>query len=128
MIFPEGLQSVEEFKFVAEEVRGKVAAAGTGNASRRAPYLLANMTEFGRTPPIPLATFTALGYDAVIYPVTTLRAAMAAVTSVLTQLKATGQVSWDGLQTRQELYDLLKYDPATPWLFPGKLGGDRKRT
>jgi hypothetical protein len=44
------------------------------------PYLLANMTEFGKTEMIPLKRFGELGYDLVIYPVSTLRIAMGAVT------------------------------------------------
>jgi methylisocitrate lyase len=112
MIFPEGLSSEEEFGRFAEEIR---ARAGDTRV-----FLLANMTEFGKTPIIPLARFGELGYDLVIYPVTTLRAAMGAVTSALEQLAEWGSVEpfLDDLQTRQELYDLVGYTPGEPWSYP----------
>ena len=73
------------------------------------PYLLANMTEFGKTPLIPLSRFAELGYDLVIYPVTMLRVALGAVTRALETLKAEGTVAsfLDDMQSRQELYDLV---------------------
>lgn len=83
--------------------------------------LLANMTEFGKTPVIPLARFAAMGYSCVIYPVSLLRVAMGAVTRALEQLKNDGSV--EGLlgqmQTRQELYGLIDYKPGVPWEFRG---------
>lgn len=66
MIFPEGLASIEEFDKVAKELKRHNSKV----------YLLANMTEFGKTPIIKLDDFANAGYDCVIYPVTTLRVAM----------------------------------------------------
>ncbi|MDX2114299.1 MAG: isocitrate lyase/phosphoenolpyruvate mutase family protein [Planctomycetota bacterium] len=111
MIFPEGLSSEAEFGEVAAAVKEHVAGAA----------LLANMTEFGKTPVIPLERFGSLGYSCVIWPVTTLRAAMGEVTRTLAELKRAGSVApfLDRLQTRAELYDLLGYTPGDEWPFPG---------
>jgi methylisocitrate lyase len=96
MIFPEALESVEEFARFAEAVR--------------AP-LLANMTEFGRSPLIPFDELAALGYKAVIYPLTAFRAAMHAAELVLMTLRdhGTQQAFLEQMQTRAELYELLGY-------------------
>jgi methylisocitrate lyase len=76
--------------------------------------LLANMTEFGRTPMISAPEFEAMGYAAVIFPVTLLRIALKAIDDCLAHLKTRG--TQDGLlermRTRQELYDLLDYEPS----------------
>lgn len=80
MIFPEGLTSIEEFTLVADELRNH----------KKDIFLLANMTEFGKTPIIDMATFEKAGYSCVIYPVSTLRVAMQAVNSFLSDLKSTG--------------------------------------
>lgn len=112
MIFPEGLTSADEFERFADELLAMVP-------SHRRVYLLANMTEFGKTPIIPLERFGELGYDIVIYPVSLLRVAMGAVTRALSQLKASGSVEpfIKDMQTRQELYDLIGYTPGKPWEF-----------
>lgn len=114
MIFPEGLASEREFEDFAVRLRQRVGGAG------RRVYLLANMTEFGKTPLVPLDRFKALGYDCVIYPVSVLRVAMGAVTRALAQLRRDGGVQGliDGMQTRQDLYDLIGYRPGTPWETP----------
>ena len=123
MIFPEGLKSEAEFGEFAQALKGD-AKRGT-EASRHqgttpGPYLLANMTEFGKTPLLPLSRFAELGYDLVIYPVTMLRVALGAVTRALETLKAEGTVAsfLDDMQSRQELYDLVGYTPGEPWEFP----------
>jgi methylisocitrate lyase len=112
MIFPEGLASEEEFAKFATQLRS--ACAG------KKVYLLANMTEFGKTPIIPLAKFEAMGYSCVIYPVSLLRVAMGSVSKALEQLKRDGDVSGfiGAMQTRQELYDLVKYKPGVAWEMP----------
>ena len=69
MIFPEGLENISEFEFVAKELR----------KHRPEVFLLANMTEFGKTPIINFSEFERVGYSCVIYPVSTLRVAMGAV-------------------------------------------------
>jgi methylisocitrate lyase len=108
MIFPEGLHSRDEFVRFAESMNQ------LGDAR---PYLLANMTEFGKTPMIPLSEFAQMGYDIVIFPVTTLRAAMGAVTRTLAHLHAHGTIEplLGEFQDRQSLYGLLGYTPGEPW-------------
>ena len=74
--------------------------------------LLANMTEFGKSPLLTSDELESLGYAAVIYPVTLLRVAMKAAEAALGILAADGtqREILDLMQTRQELYDLLEYD------------------
>src|SRR5918998_1037039 len=76
--------------------------------------LLANMTEFGKSPLMSRAELAELGYRMVIYPQTAFRVSMFATGQMLRDLKSTGtQESWlDRMQTRKELYELLDYDPA----------------
>lgn len=115
MIFPEGLTSEAEYGAVAD------ALANMGGPSRRnGPYLLANMTEFGKTPLLPLARLEELGYDFTIYPVTTLRIAMKAVTDALAVIRReSGAASLlNSMQTRAELYELLGYTPGVEWVYP----------
>lgn len=102
MIFPEGLESEDEFASFSSGCPG---------------LLFANMTEFGKTPIIPVSRFCELGYDIVIFPVTTQRIAMHAVTKALAAIKSNGSVEsiLGDMQTRQELYDLLGYTPGTQW-------------
>jgi methylisocitrate lyase len=98
-IFPEALQNEQEFRDFAKEVK--------------AP-LLANMTEFGKSPLLSLGQLAELGYRMVIYPQTAFRVSMFAAEQMLRDLKKTGtQQAWlERMQTRQELYDLLGYDPT----------------
>ena len=115
MIFPEGLASEDEFEAVA------AALSGMGGPSRtNGPYLLANMTEFGKTPMIPLKRFDELGYDFMIFPVTSLRIAMKAVTDAMAAIKREGSAAsiLEDMQTRAELYDLLGYTPGQEWTYP----------
>jgi len=97
VIFPEALESREEFAAFAREL---------------APVpLVANMTEFGRSPSLDFAELAQMGYRMVLYPVTTLRVALHAAQAVLADLLAKGHPR-DHLQrmlTRAELYDLLDY-------------------
>lgn len=106
MIFPEGLRGEDEFARFAQACPG---------------LLLANMTEFGKTPFISLSRFSQLGYDLVIHPVTMQRVAMAAVTRALEQLRDEGSAESfvECMQTRQELYDLLDYTPGEAWCGDG---------
>lgn len=99
MIFPEALENRDELARFARDVP--------------AP-LLANMTEFGRTPYLSVAEFAALGYRLVIFPVTLQRVALRAVTDALAHLREHGtqRELLERMQTRQELYDLLGYTPT----------------
>jgi methylisocitrate lyase len=111
MIFPEGVRSEDEFARIAEALR----------THRKSAFLLANMTEFGKTPTISLARFAQLGYSAVIWPVTTFRAAMGEVARSLADLRRDGHVEAfvSRVQTRQELYAAIGYQPGAEWRFPG---------
>src|SRR5581483_7151706 len=96
VIFPEALETAAEFAAFAKAVPGP---------------LLANMTEFGKSPLLDAGQLADLGYRLILYPVTTLRVALKAAEAVLTQIKATGtqRGSLDAMLTRAELYDLLGY-------------------
>lgn len=74
--------------------------------------LLANMTEFGKSDLIDAGTLESIGYDAVIYPVTTLRLAMFAAEEGLRAIAAEGTQSGllDRMQHRSRLYELLQYE------------------
>lgn len=74
--------------------------------------LLANMTEFGKSELISAHTLEDLGYNAIIYPVTTLRLAMFAVEQGLREIDSTGTQSAivDRMQHRSRLYELLDYE------------------
>jgi methylisocitrate lyase len=102
-IFPEALQSTEEFKGFAREIK--------------AP-LLANMTEFGKSPLLSFQELSDFGYRMVIFPMSAFRVSMKASDEFLRDLKKQGgQSGWlDKMQTRKELYELLDYDPtAESW-------------
>lgn len=116
MIFPEGLTSEDEFSRFAKAI-ANVRRPGM----ERGAYLLANMTEFGKTPLIPVARFAEMGYSCVIFPVSLLRVAMGAVDRALATLRRDGSVQnlLKEMQTRQELYGLIDYTPGKPWEFPG---------
>lgn len=97
-IFPEALQSAKEFREFARQVG--------------AP-LLANMTEFGRSPLLSVRQLEEMGYRMVIFPMTAFRVSMHAAERCLRDLKRRGtQKAWvDKMQTREQLYKLLDYDP-----------------
>lgn len=105
MIFPEGLHSEEEFAEFAKHSPG---------------LLLANMTEFGKTPDIPAQRFQELGYQLVIYPLSMMRLAMGHVMRGLASLKQHGSVRevLPEMQTRKALYELLNYTPGKQWNYP----------
>lgn len=96
MIFPEALETPDEF--------GRFAA------SIKVP-LIANMTEFGKSPLLSASELANLGYAAVLFPVTMFRVAMKAVEDALGQIfrEGTQKHLLDRMQTREELYDLLDY-------------------
>jgi len=121
MIFPEGLHSKEEFARFAVEMRKLKGPAPNGG-----PFMLANMTEFGKTPYLTVDEFSKLGYHCVIFPVTTLRSAMKPVQEVLTLLKDEGTVEpfLDRMYSRKELYNTLQYTPGLEWSYPSQTNKD----
>ncbi|MDG6910131.1 MAG: methylisocitrate lyase [Nitrososphaerota archaeon] len=96
MIFPEALESKEEFA----EFRKKISLP-----------MLANMTEFGKTPYMTAKEFEEMGYNVVIFPVTAFRAMMKTGKETLQTLKREGTQKRiiGSLMTRKEFYDLIDY-------------------
>ncbi|ARC87678.1 methylisocitrate lyase [Rhodovulum sp. MB263] len=94
-IFPEALNSVEMFR----ELRARLPGV----------KLLANMTEFGRTPSLTAAEFQELGYDMVIWPVSSLRVANKAQERLYAELARSGSAARQipEMQTRAELYETI---------------------
>jgi len=102
-IFPEALQTKEEFRDFAKEVKVP---------------LLANMTEFGKSPLLSVKELDALGYRMVIFPQSAFRVSMKMTGEFFRALHEAGSVEgWlDRMQTRKELYETLDYDPtAASW-------------
>jgi methylisocitrate lyase len=100
-IFPEALESADEFRTFARQL---IKQGG------KAP-LVANMTEFGKTPYLSVSEFEELGYRLVLFPVTALRVATKAIDQLLSELRNRGSQRdlLEQMQTRQQLYDLLRY-------------------
>ena len=96
-IFPEALNTAEMFREFARRMPGVP--------------LLANMTEFGRTPFFTAAEFEDMGYRMVIWPVSSLRVANKAQQSLYAAIRADGgtQNQVDRMQTRAELYATIDY-------------------
>jgi methylisocitrate lyase len=100
-IFAEALTSREEFVAVAQKLDVP---------------LVANMTEFGKSPHLSVAELAELGYGAVLFPVTLLRIAAAAMQTALEEISASGLQTalLDQMQTRQQLYDVIGYEDFDP--------------
>jgi methylisocitrate lyase len=98
-IFPEALQSPEEFRDSAKKIDVP---------------LLANMTEFGKSPLLSFKELAGFGYRMVIFPQSAFRVSMKASHKLLRALKEAGTQKGllDEMQTREELYKLLDYDPT----------------
>ncbi len=94
LIFPEALQSLDEFEQVAKKVP-----------------VLANMTDFGKTPYFSFQEFVDVGCLCVLFPLTTFRACMKTMRDTLAHLHEHGSQAdiLDSLYTRQEYYDLIDY-------------------
>ncbi len=101
-IFPEALNDAEMFREFARRMRD---GAGGGVP------LLANMTEFGRTPFFTAAEFEAMGYKMVIWPVSAMRVAAKAQEALFAAIKRDGGThnQVDAMQTRKELYAEIDY-------------------
>lgn len=96
-IFPEALESLEEFRSVRQALAGP---------------LLANLTEFGKTPPLTAAQLFDLGYEMVLFPVSALRVAARALELFYKHLAQHGSSRefLEQMQSRAELYELIRYD------------------
>ena len=96
MIFPEALESADEFREFAKKMHVQ---------------LLANMTEFGKTPYISAKEFEKLGYKIIIFPMTAFRASLKALADTYADLKRLGtqRRRLSRLMTREEIYHLIDY-------------------
>jgi methylisocitrate lyase len=97
MIFPEAMKDESEFEKIRKISKG---------------YLLANMTEFGKSKLLNKSELEKLGYNLVIYPVTTQRLAMKNVEDGLKLIFKNGDQNniIDNMQTRKRLYELVEYE------------------
>ena len=97
MIFPEAMKDEKEFEKVRKVSKG---------------YLLANMTEFAKSKLLNKSQLENLGYNLVIYPVTTQRLAMQNVELGLKSIFQDGHQNniIDKMQTRKRLYELVEYE------------------
>ena len=97
IIFPEALENENELEKVRKSLNS---------------YLLANMTEFGKSKLLNYKDLENLGYNIVIYPVTTQRLAMKSVEDGLRAIFTDGHQNniIDRMQTRKRLYDLVEYE------------------
>jgi methylisocitrate lyase len=97
MIFPEAMKDESEFEKVRKVAKG---------------YLLANMTEFGKSKLLNKSELEKLGYNLVIYPVTTQRLAMKNVEDGLKSIFKNGDQNdiINNMQTRKRLYELVEYE------------------
>ncbi|EZH64927.1 methylisocitrate lyase [Bacillaceae bacterium JMAK1] len=95
-IFPEALINEEDFQYYGSKINVP---------------LLANMTEFGKTPYYSAVKFEELGFSMVIYPVTSMRVAAKAYERVFREIreKGTQKDHLDEMQTRADLYDTIQY-------------------
>lgn len=100
-LFPEALESANEFDLFARHMRD----------ARLMVPLVANMTEYGKTPLLTCAEFASMGYRGVLFPVTALRTALRGIEALLGELKLFGtQRDWlHRMMTREEQYRLLRY-------------------
>lgn len=96
MIFAEALTTVEEYKQFTDTIKVPV---------------LANLTEFGKTPLFTTDELAAVGVSMTLYPLSAFRAMSQAALSVYETLRKDGtqKASIDAMQTRDELYDVLDY-------------------
>ncbi|HIQ13390.1 MAG TPA: methylisocitrate lyase [Thermoprotei archaeon] len=96
IIFPEALESIDEFRVFVEEIDAPI---------------LANMTEFGRTPYISYKEFREVGVKFIIYPVTIFRGNARNTLDILKSLREYGgqEPFLEDLMTRKEFYDLIGY-------------------
>jgi len=97
IIFPEALKDEKEFEIVRKSLQC---------------YLLANMTEFGKSKILNYKELENLGYNIVIYPVTSQRLAIKSVEEGLRAIFEDGHQNniIDKMQTRKRLYDLVEYE------------------
>lgn len=97
IIFPEALESKDEFSLFRKEIKVP---------------LLANMTEFGKTPYLTVKEFDDMGYNIVIFPLTAFRLMLKSIQTSLKTIKEKGTQKEliEQMYTRKELYELIGYE------------------
>jgi methylisocitrate lyase len=97
IVFPEALESKAEFSRFSKVIKIP---------------LMANMTEFGKTPHISVEEFESMGYGIVIFPMTSFRIMTKAVEDALKELKKNGtqKQMLSKMHTRKQIYDIINYD------------------
>ncbi len=95
-IFPEAMQSIDEFT----EFRKKISG-----------YLLANMTEFGKSPLLSTSELEKIGYNMVIFPLTAFRGILKTTETIYSDLMKNGSQSGfiNEIMSREHFYDLIGY-------------------
>jgi len=103
VIFPEAMRTEDEFAHVAKELAGIP--------------LVANMTEWGKSPMLSASELGAMGYTIVIFPSAPMRAAQGAIRDLLGELRSTGTQRHlvERMLPRQELYRLVGLDAVNAW-------------
>jgi methylisocitrate lyase len=96
MIFAEALATLDEYRQFTSAVKAPV---------------LANITEFGKTPLFTVAELASVGVGLVLYPLSAFRAMSRAAEEVYATLRTQGtqKAAIDAMQTRAELYEVLRY-------------------
>ncbi|MGC8645562.1 MAG: methylisocitrate lyase [Thermoplasmata archaeon] len=96
-IFPEALENEEEFREFASKVKG---------------VLLANMTEFGKSPLLPARELERMGYRIVIFPLTAFRASLLTMEEVYSTLSSSGtqEKILEKIMSRKKFYDIIGYE------------------
>lgn len=96
IIFTEALENPEEFKEMRKKVNG---------------YLMANMTEFGKSPLLSVDELKEIGYDMVIFPLTAFRSILKNTEQIYSDLhkQGTQRNFIDNLMTRSQYYELIGY-------------------
>jgi len=97
IVFPEALTTIEEFR----QVRAALSVP-----------LLANMTEFGKSPALSAHEVFQMGYEIALFPVSALRIAAKAMENFYAHLQTAGETQsyLPQMQTRKELYELIHYE------------------
>lgn len=115
-VFPEALESIEEFKLYAKQVRVP---------------LLANMTEFGKSPLLSASELGKIGYKIIIFPLTAFRASLLAMGDAYKSIDDNGTQRGilDQLMTREKFYELIRYkeyELEDQHLYGAKIGTKKK--
>jgi methylisocitrate lyase len=112
-IFPEATSTIDEFAELVDSVKDVRTPSG------RAPWFIANMTEFGTTQRITLQDFQRVGYHGVIFPVSMMRVQQYAARRLAEAIIRDGHTgNGPPMMTQAEELALSRYKPGAEWHFP----------